>query len=83
MLRLLRGTTTDDLSRRYRTILDEPKSRSAAERGLELLQSQFIDRNAIGATMISRAVGALADPAELEASARALGEDLLASIRST
>lgn len=80
VLRLLRGTTTDELSRRYRTILSEPKSRSVAERGLELLQNQFIGRNSIGATMMTRTVGALADPKELEASARALSEDLVAAL---
>jgi len=56
-------------------------SASVAVRGLELLKAQFIERNAIGLTMISRAVGMLADPEELEASARVLSEDLLAAVR--
>lgn len=82
VLRLLRGTTTDDLSRRYRTMLSEQRSRSDAERGLELLKVQFIDRNSIGSTMIARAVGSLADPEELEISARVLSEDLVAAVRA-
>lgn len=82
VLRLLRGTTTEDLTRRYQSILGDPNSRSVAERGLEMLKSQFVDRNAIGHSMIARAVGALADHAELAASARALSEDLIAALRN-
>lgn len=82
VLRLLRGTGTDDLSRRYKLILRDEKSRQSAERGLELLQLQFVQRGSMGAEMMSRAAGGLADPDELEASARLLGEELLAAVRN-
>jgi hypothetical protein len=77
VLRLLRGTTTVELATRYRLILADARSTTAAEKARALLRSQFVARDGVGAAMIARSVGVLADPVELAASARVLAQDLL------
>ena len=42
VLRLLRGTETEDLAVRYRRILADKRSREAAEAGRRLLEAQFV-----------------------------------------
>jgi hypothetical protein len=79
VLRLLR-TETDDLARRYSTLLDDPRSTKAAKRGRELLETLFATRSGLGIEMAIRSVGALADTEEIAASCVALSNDLLAEL---
>jgi hypothetical protein len=80
VLRLLRGTSTEDLAARYRRVLDEERSRDPALYATELLRPQFADRRGVGIEMMLRAVGPLADHETIAASCVALAEDLLAAI---
>ncbi len=77
VLRLLRGTTTIELSGRYRTLMNDERTAKLGERGRGQLQRQFIDKAGIGPGMLTRAIKGLGDPAELIASARVLAQDLL------
>lgn len=81
VLRILRGIETAELTRRYRTILNDPISASAAGVGLELFEAQFSTIRSIGVEMAVRSAGALANPAEIAASAEALAGDLLRALR--
>ena len=77
MLRLLRGTTTDDLAGRMHRLLSNDNARPVAEEALGLLRSQFAYRAGEGIEMATRAVGALGSPAEIAASCEVLTGDLL------
>ena len=77
VLRLLRGTATDDLAGRMQQLLRDDNARPVAEEALDLLASQFADRAGEGIEMAVRAVGALGDPAEISASCEVLSGDLL------
>ena len=77
VLRLLRGTTTDDLAVRMQRLLRDDNARPVAEEALHLLGSQFANRAGEGIEMAVRAVGALGDPAEISASCEVLAGDLL------
>ena len=81
VLRLLRGTQTDDLARRYGALLGDPRSLEVATQGRALLDEQFGRRAGVGIEMAIRSGGALVDPDEIAASARALAGDLLAALR--
>ena len=81
VLRLLRGTSADDLARRYRSLLGDDRSSDTARHGLELLETQFGRKGRPGVEMTIRSVGALADPNEITASCEALTADLLAALR--
>ena len=76
VLRLLRGTTTDDLAGRMQQLLRDDNARPVAEQALDLLESQFANRVGEGIEMAVRAVGALGDPAEISASCEVLVGDL-------
>ena len=77
VLRLLRGTTTDDLAGRMQQLLRDDNARPITEEALDLLGSQFANRAGEGIEMAVRAVGALGDPAEISASCEVLAGDLL------
>ena len=77
VLRLLRGTTTDDLAGRMHRLLSNDNARPVAEEALGLLRSQFAHRAGEGIEMATRAVGALGSPAEIAASCEVLTGDLL------
>lgn len=77
VLRLLRGTATDDLAGRMQQLLRDDNARPVAEEALDLLGSQFANRVGEGIEMAVRAVGALGDPAEISASCEVLAGDLL------
>ena len=81
VLRLLRGTTTDDLAGRFVKILADSRSAGVAARGKALLAVQFATRMGVGVEMAVRAAGPLADADEIAASAEALAGDLLAALR--
>lgn len=81
VLRLLRGTETKDLAGRYSAMLGDSRSREASQRGLQLLEDQFAQRNGAGVAMAIRSAGQLADAEELAASCIALTSDLLAALK--
>jgi len=80
ILRLLRGTTTKELARRYRVLLSDARSNEPATKAIELVREQFGKRNSLGVEMAVRSAGALADPEEIAASCEALAHDLLAEL---
>ena len=82
VLRLLRGTETDDLATRYEKLLADLRSTEAAKTGRDLLEAQFAARNGIGIEMAIRSAGALGNAAEIAASCEALAGDLLAALKS-
>lgn len=57
VLRLLRGTETDDLAARYRKMMGDPRSAEAAQAGLGLLEAQFAASTGIGVEMAVRSAG--------------------------
>ena len=81
VLRLLRGTETDDLATRYEKLLADLGSTEAAKTGRDLLEAQFASRNGIGVEMAVRFAGALGDADEIAASREALAGDLLAALK--
>ena len=80
VLRLLRGTETDDLARRYKKLLANSLSEGAATTGRALLEQQFADRIGVGVEMAIRSAGALGNADEIAASCVALAGDLLAAL---
>jgi hypothetical protein len=80
-LRLLRGTDTDDLAARFRSLLDDSKSAEFAEAAVTLLRTQFGTRGGVGIEMATRSAGPLADADELAGSSLALADDLLDALK--
>lgn len=78
VLRLLRGTETDDLVARYAKLLGDKRSEEAARRGRELLEAQFGRRKNIGVEMAIRSAGVLGDAEEIPVLFEALVGDFLA-----
>lgn len=83
VLRLLRGTSTADLSRRYARLRDDSRSRVVAEEAVGALESLFADRRGLGVEMVLRATERLADPAEMTASCVAFAEGRDRTARSS
>jgi hypothetical protein len=81
VLRLLRGTETDELAGRYERLLADDRSEEAASTGRQLLETQFARGSGIGIAMAIRSAGVLADADEIAASCEALASDLLAALR--
>ncbi len=82
VLRLLRGTETDDLAKRCEKLLNDHRSAEAAKVGHGLIETQFAKRSGTGVEMAVRSAGALADADEIAASCVALAGDLLAALKS-
>jgi len=82
VLRLLRGTETDDLAARYARLLSDKRSVDAAEAARSLVQVQFATRSGIGVEMAIRSAGALANADEIAASCMVLTADLLATLET-
>lgn len=80
VLRLLVGTSTDDLAARYELLLADKRSEEAAHAGRELLKEQFAQRTGVGVEMAVRSAGALGDPDEIAASCQTLASDLLLAL---
>jgi phosphoglycolate phosphatase-like HAD superfamily hydrolase len=78
VLRLLRGTSTEELEQRYRALLADHRSRAPAGHAVLLVREQFGTRDGLGVSMAIRSAGALADADEIAASCEALANDLLA-----
>jgi hypothetical protein len=81
VLRLLRGTETDDLAGRWEKLVADKRSEEAARSGRTLLEVQFAKRAGIGVEMAIRSAGVLADPEEIAASCEALAQDLLTTLK--
>ncbi len=81
VVRLLRGTETDDLATRYEKLLADTRSADVAKAGRDLFATQFSKRANPGVQMAIRSAGVLADPEELAASCEALSSDLLAALK--
>ena len=81
VVRLLRGTETDDLATRYEKLLADARSADVAKAGRDLFATQFSKRANLGVQMAIRSAGVLADPEELAASCEALSSDLLAALK--
>jgi hypothetical protein len=82
VLRILRGTKTEDLATHYRTLLVDSRAADAAKTAQILLESQFTTRAGVGIEMAIRSAGPLIDPDEITASCIALAGDLIAAIKS-
>lgn len=81
ILRLLRGTQTDDLAARYTKLLGDKRSEETARSACTLLGEQFAKRSGIGVEMVIRSAGVLADTEEIAVSCVALAADLVAALR--
>jgi hypothetical protein len=81
VLRLLRGTETQDLALRYGRLLCDARSADAAKTARALFEAQFAARGGNGVTMAIRSAGPLADANEIAASCAALAGDLLAVLK--
>jgi hypothetical protein len=81
VLRLLRGTETEELATRFARLLSDKRSESAAKTGCALLEAQFAKRSRVGVEMAIRAAGALGDADEIAASCEALAGDLLSALK--
>lgn len=81
VLRLLRGTETDDLATRYEKLLSDARSADVARAGRDLFATQFSKPGDTGVQMAIRSAGVLADPEEIAASFEALSGDLLAALK--
>lgn len=80
VLRLLRGTETEDLVARYAKLLGDRRSEEVAVRGRDLLKAQFARRQGAGVQMAIRSAGALGDADEFAALFEVLVGDLLAAL---
>lgn len=81
VLRLLRGTETDDLAERYAKLLADKRSEEAARRGRELLEAQFAKRRFVGVQMAIRSAGVLGDAEDIAVLFEALVGDFLAAVK--
>lgn len=81
VLRLLRGTETEDLAARFAKLLDDERSAETARRGRALLEAQFAKARNIGVEMAIRSAGAVGDAEEIGAQFEALVGDLLGALR--
>jgi hypothetical protein len=80
VLRVLRGTTTNELARRLVGMRSDRRSAAACTRGMTLLRELFGTEGAAGSQMAARAVGSLADAAETAVSCAVLTQDLLTAV---
>ncbi len=80
VLRLLRGTTAEEMATRIRRLRAEPLSLPVTEEALGLLGALFRLTSAEGSQMAARAASGLADPAEVTGSCVVLAEGLLMAL---
>ncbi|MCC6812242.1 MAG: hypothetical protein IT381_32775 [Deltaproteobacteria bacterium] len=81
VLRLLRGTETDDLATRYKKLLADGRSQGAGQKGLALFEAQFAARSGVGVEMAIRSASPLVSADEIAASCQALAMDLLSALK--
>jgi len=82
VLRLLRGTTAEEMAARLRRLRKEPISAVVTEEAMSALGDLFGQANGIGSQMAVRTARGLADPQEVAASCVALAEDVLRALRA-
>lgn len=80
VLRLLRGTSSDELTARVNRLLADERSRGVTEAALTQLPELFARRGAKGIEMVINATKRLADPEEITASCEILTTDLLRAL---
>ena len=80
LYRLLRATETEAVASRYRHLLDEDLSRTAAERALVYLEELFAEPASVGSQMAGATEGSVGNPDTVAASTSALVNDLLAAL---
>ena len=79
-LRLLRGTSTEELATRYARLLDDNRSREVPTAALALFRDQFARRSGIGVLMAVRGLGPLAVADEIAGACELLAADLLTAL---
>lgn len=77
VLRVLRGTTSEDLAQRFARLRTDGRSAAVTEQALQLLPTLFGRVGATGVEMAVRATEGLADAAEISTSCELLTHDLL------
>ncbi len=77
VLRLLRGTTSEDLAQRFARLRADDRSAAVTEQALQLLPTLFGRAGAMGVEMAIRATEGLADPVEISTSCELLTQDVL------
>jgi hypothetical protein len=81
VLRLLRGTTSEDLAKRFALLRVDARSKAATAHALQLLPELFGTPSATGVQMAIRATEGLAEATEIAASCELLTHDLLELLR--
>jgi len=81
VLRLMRGTATEDMVGRLQRLRAEPLSAVVTEEALTMLGDLFGRANGVGSQMAVRTGRGLADPWEIAASCAALATDVLVALR--
>lgn len=81
VLRLMRGTATEDMVGRLQRLRTEPLSAVVTEEALTMLGDLFGRAGGVGSQMAVRTGRGLADPGEIAASCVALATDVLGALR--
>jgi len=81
VLRLMRGTTTEDMVARLQRLRREPLSAPVTEEALKMLGEFFGRAGGVGSQMAVRTGRRLVDPKEIEDSCVALATDVLEKLR--
>ncbi len=81
VFRLLRGTSTEDMCRRMKSLQEDVRSASAAAEGIRILRELFGTVDARGIGLAVRSAGVLADEKEIAASCHLLATDLLRALQ--
>ncbi len=81
VLRLLRGTSTEDMCRRMKNMQKDDRSVAPAAGAIKFMQDLFGRENAPGIQMAVRSAGMLANPEEIAVSCLLLATDLLNELR--
>lgn len=81
VLRLLRGTSTEEMCRRMMLLRKDDRSIKAAAKGIEIMGELFGTPDAPGIRMAVRSAGVLADADEIALSCHLLATDLLKELR--
>lgn len=77
VLRILQGVSTEDLTRRLKSILDDTRSATTGARALTLFAELFGNRGGEGAAMAARAAQPVIDADQVRVTCEALAGDLL------
>jgi hypothetical protein len=81
VLRLLRGTTSEELAERFARLRADARSSAVTEKALQMLRDLFGHTGATGIEMAIRATGGLANPPEISTSFELLTNDLVKLLR--